>query len=121
MEDNVNDERILYLRNALMSKEDELHEWGIKVGILGENRDNYDLMLIPLEEEKGSEVQVSDKGTFELRKSIRDASDFVSFSNIHHFFHTDLYCKVLIIYLRFLNYRKKLQVKNFHRFKLISK
>ncbi|XP_031833601.1 uncharacterized protein LOC116427418 isoform X2 [Nomia melanderi] len=75
MGNDVNDERILYLQNALLSKEDELHELGINIGILGDNRDNYDLMLIPLEEEKGSEVQILEKGTYEVRKSIRDASD----------------------------------------------
>ncbi|KZC11241.1 PREDICTED: protein phosphatase 1 regulatory subunit 36-like [Dufourea novaeangliae] len=75
MEDNTNGERIIYLQNALLIEEDKLHKLGIKIGILGENRDKYDLMLMPLEEEKPSDIQISDRATYEAMKSIKDASD----------------------------------------------
>ncbi|XP_076299723.1 protein phosphatase 1 regulatory subunit 36 isoform X1 [Lasioglossum baleicum] len=69
---DVADERILYLQNALLTREDKLYELNIKIGILGDNRDNYDLMLIPLEEEETSDIQMSDKGTYEVAKSLKD-------------------------------------------------
>ncbi|KAF3427651.1 hypothetical protein E2986_08396 [Frieseomelitta varia] len=75
IEDNSNDKRILYLKHALVVEEDKLHELGIKVGILGENRTNYDILLMPLEEkdEKQDKIQLSDKREEHERiKSIKD-------------------------------------------------
>ena len=83
IEDNSNDKRILYLKHALVVEEDKLHELGIKVGILGENRTNYDILLMPLEEkdEKQDKIQLSDKREEHERiKSIKDTiQDTVSF------------------------------------------
>ncbi|XP_071868504.1 protein phosphatase 1 regulatory subunit 36 isoform X1 [Bombus fervidus] len=74
IEDNSNDERILYLKYALVAEEDKLHKLGIKVGILGENRTNYDILLMPLEEknEEQDKTQLSDRRKHEKRKSIKD-------------------------------------------------
>ncbi|XP_043793017.1 uncharacterized protein LOC122715149 [Apis laboriosa] len=72
IEENYDDERILYLKYALIIEEDKLHELGIKVGILGENRANYDITLMPLEEkdEEQDKIQLSEKKKYE--KSIKD-------------------------------------------------
>lgn len=45
---------------------------GIKVGILGENRANYDITLMPLEEkdEEQDKIQLSERKKYE--KSIKD-------------------------------------------------
>lgn len=70
------------MKYALVAKEDKLHELGIKVGILGENRANYDILLMPLEEksEEQDRIQLSDRRKHEKRKSIKDAmQDTVSF------------------------------------------
>ncbi|CAD1473658.1 unnamed protein product, partial [Heterotrigona itama] len=74
IEDNLNDKRILYLQYALVIEEDKLHELGIKVGILGENRTNYDILLMPLEEkdEKQDKIQLSDKRKHGRIKNIKD-------------------------------------------------
>ncbi|KAK1132946.1 hypothetical protein K0M31_014313 [Melipona bicolor] len=74
IEDNSNDKRILYLKHALVVEEHKLHELGIKVGILGENRANYDILLMPLEEknEKQDKIQLSDKREHERIKNIKD-------------------------------------------------
>ena len=74
IEDNSNDECILYLKYALVAKEDKLHELGIKVGILGENRTNYDILLMPLEEknEEQDKTQLSDRRKHEKKKSVKD-------------------------------------------------
>lgn len=53
---------------------------GIKVGILGENRANYDITLMPLEEkdEEQDKIQLSERKKYE--KSIKDTvQDIVSF------------------------------------------
>ncbi|XP_076165484.1 protein phosphatase 1 regulatory subunit 36 isoform X1 [Ptiloglossa arizonensis] len=63
------DERILYLQNALLIEEDKLHELGIRVGILGDNKAHYDLMLIPVEDEKLDKIQLSDGRIYEKRST----------------------------------------------------
>lgn len=53
---------------------------GIKVGILGENRADYDITLMPLEEkdEEQDKIQLSERKKYE--KSIKDTvQDIVSF------------------------------------------
>lgn len=72
IEENYDDERILYLKYALVIEEDKLRELGIKVGILGENRANYDITLMPLEEkdEEQDKIQLSERKKYE--KSIKD-------------------------------------------------
>ncbi|OAD60420.1 Protein phosphatase 1 regulatory subunit 36 [Eufriesea mexicana] len=74
MQDNSNDKRILYLQHALVVEEDKLHELGIKIGILGENKANYDIILMPIEErdEKLDKTQLSEKRKYERKKSIKD-------------------------------------------------
>lgn len=70
------------MKYALVAKEDKLHKLGIKVGILGENRTNYDILLMPLEEknEEQDRTQLSDRRKHEKRKSIKDTvQDTVSF------------------------------------------
>ncbi|XP_036146145.1 uncharacterized protein LOC105840661 [Monomorium pharaonis] len=53
--------KIAYLRNALLVDEELLSQLGIKVGILGHNRSDYDLMLMPYEsEEKPAELTETD-------------------------------------------------------------
>ncbi|CAK9807999.1 Protein phosphatase 1 regulatory subunit 36 [Anthophora plagiata] len=73
IEDDPHDEHIRFLQNALLAEEDKLHELGIKIGILGENRANYDIMLMPLEEEEKDDdiLQLSDRRKYE-RKSTKD-------------------------------------------------
>nr|XP_033337136.1 uncharacterized protein LOC117226664 [Megalopta genalis] len=71
MRDDTDDERLFYLQNALLTTEDKLYELDIKVGILGDYRDNYDIMLIPLEEEKASDIQISDKAAYEITKTVK--------------------------------------------------
>ncbi|XP_043255732.1 uncharacterized protein LOC122399249 [Colletes gigas] len=66
---NSCDKRILYLQNALLVEEDKLHELGIRIGILGENKADYDIMLIPLEEEEHDKIQLSEKRMYEWRST----------------------------------------------------
>ncbi|CAL7950034.1 unnamed protein product [Xylocopa violacea] len=73
-EDNASDERILYLQHALIMEEHKLSELEIKVGILGENRINYDIMLMPIEEEVEDMIQMSEKRKYE-RKSTKTTLD----------------------------------------------
>ncbi|XP_066592167.1 protein phosphatase 1 regulatory subunit 36-like [Prorops nasuta] len=49
---NSPEAQILYWKNALIVKEKELSQLQIKIGILGEDRSNFDLMLIRLERDK---------------------------------------------------------------------
>ncbi|EFN84759.1 uncharacterized protein LOC105182942 isoform X2 [Harpegnathos saltator] len=57
----VQDPKIIYLRNAILAEEETLSELGIKVGILGHNRSDYDTMLMPYEEQIPAEVDSLDK------------------------------------------------------------
>ncbi|KAK0182110.1 hypothetical protein PV327_000279 [Microctonus hyperodae] len=46
------DPQINYLKNALLIEEEKLSELGITVGILGHPRANYDITLVPIEDNK---------------------------------------------------------------------
>lgn len=52
---------LVYLKNALHVEEERLSKLGIKAGILGHNRSDYDIMLIPVEPEESKEVTVDKK------------------------------------------------------------
>ncbi|XP_003705246.3 protein phosphatase 1 regulatory subunit 36 [Megachile rotundata] len=71
--DNTDDDRILYLQNALLIEEEKLHELGIKIGILGDNRANYNIMLMPVEEIEVDKMQLSERRKYE-GESIKDTS-----------------------------------------------
>ncbi|XP_063988252.1 protein phosphatase 1 regulatory subunit 36-like [Diachasmimorpha longicaudata] len=60
-ESRVPDPRINYLKNALLADEENFLDLGIKMGILGHSRDDYDIMLMPLEDEKVVEEEDDDK------------------------------------------------------------
>lgn len=45
------DPRINYLKNALLADEENLQKLRIKVGILGHQRSNYDITLVPIDGE----------------------------------------------------------------------
>ncbi|XP_071570440.1 uncharacterized protein [Temnothorax nylanderi] len=65
--------KIAYLRNALLVDEEMLSQLEIKVGILGHNRSDYDIMLMPYEPEEPTEpteIGLLDKKSLETRKSI---------------------------------------------------
>ncbi|XP_076667022.1 uncharacterized protein LOC143368324 isoform X2 [Andrena cerasifolii] len=72
--DDCNDERIVFLQNALLAREDELQRLGIKIGILGQNKADFDLLLMPQEEEQTDEIQISDRRKFDAKKSAKDTS-----------------------------------------------
>ncbi|KAI4477905.1 hypothetical protein M0804_012385 [Polistes exclamans] len=55
------DPRIDYLHNALLIDEEMLPKLGIKVGILGQERSNYDLMLMLIESENSNDVEKIDQ------------------------------------------------------------
>ncbi|XP_012256434.2 uncharacterized protein LOC105686327 [Athalia rosae] len=55
----TNDPRIKYLEKALLADEEKLQEVGIKIGILGQPRTDYDLMLM----RRSSEEDNSDEQT----------------------------------------------------------
>lgn len=64
--------KIAYLRNALLVDEEMLPQLKIKVGILGCNRSDYDIMLMPYEPEEPAEpteIRLLKK-SLETRKSI---------------------------------------------------
>lgn len=88
LENNPSDQRINYLQNALIAEEHKLLEFGIKIGILGETRSNYDIMLAPLEEEKEPDkIQLSESKKYE-RKSTKGITEdvvgfFKYFSSVH--------------------------------------
>ncbi|XP_067205540.1 protein phosphatase 1 regulatory subunit 36-like isoform X2 [Linepithema humile] len=72
VEIDARDPKIAYLKNALLIEEDKLSQLGIRVGILGHNRSNYDIMLKPSETEESELIEISmfEKKAMELRKSI---------------------------------------------------
>ncbi|XP_015116149.1 protein phosphatase 1 regulatory subunit 36 [Diachasma alloeum] len=55
------DPRINYLKNALVADEENFLDLGIKMGILGHSREDYDIMLTSLEDEKVVEEEEDDK------------------------------------------------------------
>ncbi|XP_050460440.1 uncharacterized protein LOC126856195 isoform X1 [Cataglyphis hispanica] len=66
---DVRDElQIDYLKHALFIDEEMLSVMNIKVGILGQNRSDYDIMLMPYEEEK-EPIEI-DKKILEKRKIV---------------------------------------------------
>lgn len=69
----MRDPKIAYLKNALLIEEELLSRLGIKIGILGRNRSDYDIMLMPIEEEptiESKEIDALDKKISEMRKSV---------------------------------------------------
>ncbi|XP_039304744.1 uncharacterized protein LOC105205610 isoform X2 [Solenopsis invicta] len=67
---DVHHPKIAYLRNALLVDEELLSQLGLKIGILGHNRSDYDIMLMPYEpEEKPAEPTEIEKW-LETRRSI---------------------------------------------------
>ncbi|XP_034938439.1 protein phosphatase 1 regulatory subunit 36-like [Chelonus insularis] len=67
------DPRINYLKNALLADEDELEQLGIKVGILGEPRINYDITLVHITIKKASEEEEEvDKIVERRRRSVSE-------------------------------------------------
>lgn len=73
----MEDPKIVYLKNALLIEEEMLSQLGIKVGILGHNRSDYDIMLMPIElEQKPTDLtEISPperRRTIEVRESIVD-------------------------------------------------
>lgn len=70
---DVHQPKIAYLRNALLADEEILAQLEIKVGILGHNRSDYDIMLMPYEPEepvKPMEIGLLDQKLLETRKCI---------------------------------------------------
>ncbi|KMQ93636.1 39s ribosomal protein mitochondrial [Lasius niger] len=71
---DVRDPKIAYLKNALLIEEEMLSQLGIRVGILGHNRSDYDIMLMPNEVEEPTveptEINSFDKKILETRKSV---------------------------------------------------
>lgn len=62
----MQDPKIIYLRNALLVDEEMLPGLGIRVGVLGHNRSDYDIMLMPCEDQApadSTEVDRPDKRT----------------------------------------------------------
>lgn len=70
----MRDPKIAYLKNALLIEEEMLSQLGIRVGILGHNRSDYDIMLMPNEVEEPTveptEINSFDKKILETRKSV---------------------------------------------------
>lgn len=79
---DVRDPKIVYLKNALLIEEEMLPLMDIKVGILGQNRSEYDIMLMPYEEKEPKiepiEIDALDKKILEMRKSVPMAKLAVS-------------------------------------------
>ncbi|XP_029174146.1 uncharacterized protein LOC114942853 [Nylanderia fulva] len=72
---DMHDPKIVYLKNALLIEEEMLSQLGIRVGILGYNRSDYDIMLMPNEVEEEptvepTEINSFDKKMLETRKSV---------------------------------------------------
>ncbi|EZA48529.1 uncharacterized protein LOC105285481 isoform X2 [Ooceraea biroi] len=70
---DAHDPKIIYLKNALLIKEEMLSQLGIRVGILGHNRSDYDIMLAPNETEEPAEsMEISplDSKIMETRRSV---------------------------------------------------
>ena len=55
------DPRINYLENALLGPEETFHENGIRIGILGQPRSEYDIMFMPADSEDSTEETEDDK------------------------------------------------------------
>lgn len=69
----MRDPKIDYLKNALLIEEEMLSLMNIKVGILGHNRSDYDILLMPYEEKKEPKEPIEitfDKKILEKRKSV---------------------------------------------------
>lgn len=70
----IEDPKIIYLKDALLLDEEILPQIGIRVGILGHNRSDYDIMLMPIEQEQkptdSIEISPPDKKPVEMRESI---------------------------------------------------
>ncbi|KAF7379811.1 hypothetical protein HZH68_016759 [Vespula germanica] len=71
---DVCDPRIAYLHNALLIEEEMLPKLGIKIGILGQERSNYDLMLMLLDSENSNHVEKTNQAekSYEKKSSISD-------------------------------------------------
>ncbi|XP_043684464.1 uncharacterized protein LOC122636874 [Vespula pensylvanica] len=71
---DVCDPRIAYLHNALLIEEEMLPKLGIKIGILGQERSNYDLMLMLLDSENSNHVEKINQAekSYEKKSSISD-------------------------------------------------
>lgn len=71
---DICDPRIAYLHNALLIEEEMLPKLGIKIGILGQERSNYDLMLISLDSENSNHVEKINQAerSYEKKSSISD-------------------------------------------------
>ncbi|KAG5347729.1 PPR36 phosphatase, partial [Acromyrmex charruanus] len=67
---DIHHPKIAHLRNALLVDEEKLSRLGIEVGILGHNRSDYDIMLMPLKPEEPIEIALLDKKLLEMRRSI---------------------------------------------------
>lgn len=68
---DIDHPKIAYLRNALLADEEMLSKLGIKVGILGHSRSDYDIMLMPYKaEEPAEEPTAIDRKSLETRRSI---------------------------------------------------
>lgn len=63
------DPRIIYIQNALLAKEEILPELGIKIGILGQLRSDYDVMLTPCEGGESTEYQNNEKDKQDRKRS----------------------------------------------------
>ncbi|XP_014479726.1 PREDICTED: uncharacterized protein LOC106747011 [Dinoponera quadriceps] len=65
----VEDPKIVYLRNALLADEEALPGLGVKVGILGHDRSDYDIMLMPIEEQVDlTEADLLDKRAAKIQE-----------------------------------------------------
>lgn len=76
----VQDPKIVYLRNALLADEETLPGLGIKAGILGHNRSDYDIMLMPCEEKTPADSTEVDK-----RAVKTDEADDISVSTLRSY------------------------------------
>lgn len=79
--------KLAYLRNALLVNEEMLPQLKIKAGILGHNRSDYDIMLMPYElevlEAESTEIGLLDKKSLETRRSIFAPEILVSYPIAH--------------------------------------
>lgn len=70
---DMDDPKISYLNDVLLLDEELLPELGIRVGILGHSRSDYDIMLAPAETEETAElkdISPLDSRLLETRKSV---------------------------------------------------
>lgn len=85
---DIHHPKIAYLRNALLVDEEKLSQLEIKVGILGHNRSDYDIMLMPHEPEElmePTETALLEKKSLEIRKSIFVTKILVSVRSLFFF------------------------------------